>query len=179
MKREASLGQNSEGNVAFYKHAFFASLIIIGITLGILSQSTGINGDEKYHTYITNHILDFYTSFGKDTSLFLSKKEGMALIKEHGEQGAEEMGVDGDDIPMSNDLKYYGGFFEVICALATTAFGYRDDSQLGFHNTRHLLISLFGVLTILFTGLTAREIFNWRAALIAAWLLFSTPRFVG
>ncbi len=169
----------SEGNSPFYKQLFFAFIAIAAIILGILSQSTGINGDEKYHTYITNHILGFYTSFGKDTSLFISKKEALALIKEHGEQGAEEMGVDVDDIPMSNDLMYYGGFFEVVCALTTKAFGYHDDSELGFHNIRHFLISIFGALAILFSGLTAKEIFNWRAALIAALILFLTPRFAG
>ena len=37
----------SEGNSPFYKRLFFAFTGIIAITLGILSQSTGINGDEK------------------------------------------------------------------------------------------------------------------------------------
>jgi len=168
-----------DGNSPLYKKTFFAFIAFIALVLAILSQSTGINGDEKYHTYITKNILDFYTSFGKDTSLFISKREALALIKERGEEGAEEMGVDVDDIPMSNDLMFYGGFFEFICAVVTKAFGYPDDSQLGFHNIRHLLISILGMLTILFAGLAAKEIFNWRAAVITALLLFVTPRFVG
>ncbi|HXH18246.1 MAG TPA: glycosyltransferase family 39 protein, partial [Chitinophagales bacterium] len=179
MREKKTFLNLSEGNSSFYKRLFFSFIGIIALIFGILSQSTGISGDEKYHTYITEHVLNFYTSFGKDTSLFISKKEALALIKEHGEQGAEEMGVDVDDIPMSNDLMYYGAFFEVVCALATRAFGYPDDSQLGFHNIRHLLISILGVLTILFSGLTAREIFNWRAAFFAALVLFLTPRFAG
>lgn len=169
----------SEGNSPLYKKIFFIAFAVMTIVLAIMSQSTAINGDEKYHTYISNHILEFYSSFGKDTSLFISKKEALAMIKEHGKAEAEEMGLDTDDIPMSNDLMYYGGFFEVISAISARVLGYEDDSQLGFHNLRHFLISIFGALIIFFTGLTAKEIFNWRAALIAAVLLFLTPRFFG
>lgn len=169
----------SDGDAPVYRKIFFIAFAVMAVMLAVMSQSTGINGDEKYHTYIANHILEFYSSFGKDTSLFISKKEALALIKERGEEGAEEMGVDVDDIPMSNDLMYYGGFFEVISAVCARIFGYEDDTQLGFHNLRHFLISIFGALIILFTGLTAKEIFNWRAALIAALLLFITPRFFG
>lgn len=169
----------SEGNSLLYRTIFYAVIAVMTVVMGIMSQSAGINGDEKYHTYISNHILEFYTSFGEDTSLFISKKEALALIQERGEGGAEEMGVDVDDIPMSNDLMYYGGFFEVLSAVTTRMFGYTDDSQLGFHNLRHLLVSIFGALILLFTGLTAKEIFNWRAAIIAAVLLFISPRFFG
>jgi len=169
----------NEANSTLYKRIFFAAIALMGITMFVLSQSAAINGDEKYHTYITNHILDFYSSFGKDTSLFISKKEALALIKERGEEGAEEAGIDTDDIPMSNDLMYYGGFFEVLSAITARIFGYTDDSSLAFHNLRHFLVSIFGLGIIFFTGLAAKEVFNWRAALIAALLLFISPRFFG
>ena len=67
----------------------------------------------------------------------------------------------------------YGPFFEWLSAIAN--HNYSGDPI----ERRHLLISLFGFLAIVFTGLTAREIGNWKSGVLAQTLIFFTPVFFG
>jgi len=54
-----------------------------------------------------------------------------------------------------------------------------DDLMLGFYETSHRLNAFTGFLAILFTGLLAKELGNWRTALLASFFLFLSPRFFG
>lgn len=130
------------------------------ITYGILalcvsfflyfSYYAGPNGDDLYQNYYADHVLDFYSSLGNDTTVL------------HHPQG---------------HLKYYGGFYEIPSALINKALGYTVYDG-GYHITRHLLNSVFGLLAICAMVFLGRQILNWRAAAIIALLFLSCPVFM-
>lgn len=70
-------------------------------------------------------------------------------------------------------IHLYGGLVEVICAVSEKVFG-GDE-----YNVRHFIIAVFGFLAMLFTGLLAKEINDWKTGLLALWFIFLTPVFFG
>lgn len=54
-----------------------------------------------------------------------------------------------------------------------------DASLLSFYGTAHMLNAAMGFLAIFFTGLLAKELGNWKTAILASTFLFLSPRFFG
>ena len=167
----------TQANRDIYQVVFYVLIGLMTIVLPVLSIGAGINGDEKYQVFISNHILDFYTSFGKNRNVLLSKEETDAIVQKEGKEKLKEMGLVAP--PYVQGLRYYGAGFEFFSALLGQMFGYKTDEYLGFHDIRHVLLGMIGVFILLFTGLLAKDLFGWRAGVIALILLFVSPRFIG
>lgn len=121
---------------------FFAGYL--GIIL-LTFQDYGITWDENLHRQYGDYILNYYTSFFKDTSA----------------------------LTYSN-LYYYGGFFDILCALI------KKISSLGEYETRHLVNALFGSLGLIFLYLLTLEITaSAGTAFLSALFLALSPKFYG
>ena len=141
----------SHPNDAFLRKIFRFSVIGMMVLASLLSFSTGINGDDEYQVDYSEKLVNYYTTFGADTS---------ALYIEKG------------------NMHYYGGFFDLTTGLINSALGF-DEFDTGYHKVRHLFNALMGILAIFFVGLFVYEIAGWRAAVLAIWMLFLSPRFLG
>lgn len=73
-----------------------------------------------------------------------------------------------------DDMGMHGGFFDQLTVVVVKAFNVEDYSQL-----RHGMNAFFGWVGILFAGLLAYRLRNWRAAVITVILLFLSPRYLG
>lgn len=71
-------------------------------------------------------------------------------------------------------LHYYGISAQVIVRGVIDMFGIQD-----YYEARHAMCSIFGVLTILLTGLLARRVGGGVSGVIAMLMLFLVPRFLG
>lgn len=107
-------------------------------------QNYGVTWDEEFHRVYGEFILRWYQSFFTD----------QAAISD----------------PF---LIYYGGIFDVLCALASRI------SPWKVFETRHLLGALLGVWTIWMSYKTARRIGGGLAGLLAVCLLAAFPAFYG
>jgi len=145
------------------RNVFVVLCLAAGLTLPILSFDYGITEDEQLHNHHGNSILDYF--------LGLSDSATRHPIDDHGKL---EFVYDSEARDLSGALNIYGGLFDLLCAVS-----YRTFSPLGEYENRHLLNSLFGVLLIVFTGLTAAELAGWRAGVLALLLIGLSPRIVG
>lgn len=129
---------------------YILSGIILIVMLG-MSLGSGINADEEYQTDYAERLVNFYTSFGKDTSALYIEKGNMHL---------------------------YGGFFDLTTGLVNHLLGFNEYDS-GYHRVRHLFIALLGFITIWFASLLTSRIAGWRAAILVLLFLFLSPRFLG
>ena len=134
-----------------WKTTFWAILGIIALLTLYLSTQTGINADEDYQAKYSESLINWYS--GKDATAETFERRGAPMY-------------------------IYGGFFEVIAGATNRALGNASES-IPYHNTRHVLVAIFGLLAMLFTALTVRRIANWRAATIALLLMAISPYFLG
>lgn len=74
----------------------------------------------------------------------------------------------------NDDMGMHGGFFDQLTVAVVKVFNVDDYSLL-----RHGMNAFFGWVGILFAGLLAYRIRNWRAAVITVILLFLSPRYLG
>ncbi|OFY63248.1 MAG: hypothetical protein A3H98_10755 [Bacteroidetes bacterium RIFCSPLOWO2_02_FULL_36_8] len=72
------------------------------------------------------------------------------------------------------DIHYYGGLFDTW----TVGF-YHTFKNWGLYETRHFFNALSGSLMIIFTGLIAKEIGNWKTGIIALLFLLFCPHIFG
>ncbi|HMQ49029.1 MAG TPA: tetratricopeptide repeat protein [Saprospiraceae bacterium] len=134
-----------------YRRIFLFSLLFMLITGIILSLGSGINGDDEYQVDYSNKLVQYYSTMGADTSAYYIEK---------------------------GNMHYYGGFFDLLTGMVNKTLGF-DEFDTAYHQVRHIFNVLFGLLTILFVGLLTRELAGWRLAILALWLLFLSPRFIG
>lgn len=166
------------GNQDLFRKIFWGAIIALGILLPIASLQTGINGDERFQVYIAQHIIPFYTSFGEDQRLFLKKDEVMPVFNQGGMEAIKQQ-FNLDMVTPANDLINYGGLFEFTSASLAKVFGVESDTDPAFHNIRHFLLGLITVICLLFTGLIAKELLGWRAAVLVLAIMLVSPRFIG
>jgi tetratricopeptide (TPR) repeat protein len=134
-----------------WQTVYKSSLILILIAMTGMSFWYGLSGDEVDMSEYGKAILKYYTSFFSDETVFNMPKE-----------------YDRDAI-----LKYYGGFYDTICAIITKI------SPLELFTTRHILNAFMGFVAIFYTSKIALRIMNYQAATIAVWLMFLSPFFLG
>ncbi|MFN0175293.1 MAG: tetratricopeptide repeat protein [Saprospiraceae bacterium] len=130
----------------------FWALAVLGLVILItLSFGTGINADDKFQVDYSQKLVNYYTSFGKDTAAL--------------------------NIP-DGSMHLYGGFFEIVTGFASKALGYQSN-ELAYHNIRHASSAILGWVAILCAALFASHLAGYRAGIITLILLFVSPRFVG
>lgn len=130
----------------FWGIALAGLLVLCGLSFG-----SGINADDKYQNAYSQALVNYYTSFGKDTTALHMPEVSMHL---------------------------YGGFFETVTGFANKTLGFQED-EIAYHNLRHLFGAVLGWVALLCAALLARLIAGWRAGVLTLVILLLSPRFVG
>lgn len=130
----------------FWGIAGFGLLLLIVLSLG-----SGINADDKFQVDYSQKLVNYYASFGKDSTAL--------------------------NIPDGN-MHLYGGFFETVTGFANKTLGYQP-TQIGYHHVRHMSSAILGWVAILCSALLASLIAGQRAGIITFIILLLSPRFVG
>jgi tetratricopeptide (TPR) repeat protein len=150
-KRQMELPPLPEALAKINARHFWLVFGFAAIVMLVLAANSGVNGDDSFQVDYSEKLIDYYSTMGQDTT---------ALYVEAGK------------------MHYYGGFFEILAGGANSLLGFEVNDP-AYHTLRHLLIALFGLLTILFASLTARQFTGWHGAIVALLLLFLSPRFLG
>ena len=138
----------------WFRKIFFGSLLLMLGILWISGYDSGFGSDEMDMNIYGKANISYYTSGFKDTTfLHPDHKDGVVL-------------------PAT--LPYYGSGFEYFATGLTSIL--HDEYE---YNTRHALNQFIAILGLLFTGLIAAKIKDYKAAIISIWLIFLTPIFSG
>jgi len=130
----------------------FWGLAALGLVVLIaLSLGSGINADDKFQVDYSQKLVNYYGTFGKDTSAL--------------------------NIPEGN-MHLYGGFFETVTGFANKALGFQP-TELGYHNIRHASSAVLGWVAMLCAALFAGLLGGQRASIITLIIMLVSPRFVG
>jgi tetratricopeptide (TPR) repeat protein len=132
---------------------------LLMVAMTIMSFSYGISGDEVDMNEYGKTIWQFISSFGSDRSVFRSSDELNAA-------GVYNYNRD-------NVIQYYGGLFDLICALVNKV------SPFDEYTTRHILNAWAGFLAIVFVGRILKRLLGMRATLIGTLLMALSPFFMG
>ena len=138
-------------NQELWAKAFSISLLLVFVLMAVLSFWFGLSGDEVDMNEYGKAILNYFTSFGADDTVFHMPPE-----------------IDRDGV-----ILYYGGFFDLICAALNKI------SPFGEYETRHVLNALAGFVAILFSGKIVAMLSDKRIATLTVWLMFLSPFFLG
>lgn len=132
-------------------YIFWGYIIVLSILCIFITPNYGITGDEVTQWKYGNYVWQYLKNSGNVGDLFKTS------------------------FPGHEELKYYGGIFDGITALFIDVIHPKNEFLL-----RHYFNMFFGLLTILFSGLIAKEISQkWSTGLLAALFLTITPRFFG
>lgn len=143
-------------NTELLKKVFFGSLVLMLMILWISGYNVGYHQDEMDMNNYGQANYAYYLSGGKDSSYLVSH------VKYH---------------EVDSLLRFYGSAFEYLAVGATKLTGTVGGKQE--FNVRHAVNQVFAVLALLFTGLIARKLMDWRASIFAIWLAFLSPSFFG
>lgn len=133
-----------------YRFAFLLLSLFLMILMPAMSFGFGILWDEPDHINYANDVLNYFKSFGADRSVFDETKR------------------------IYFAMKVYGISFDTF-----SAFVYQTISPLGVYETRHFLNALVGGVGMIYAGLLARYLGGWRAGVIALFVIFISPYFLG
>ncbi|MBL7825386.1 MAG: tetratricopeptide repeat protein [Saprospiraceae bacterium] len=136
---------------ATLKKVFWGAAVFGLVMLVVLSLGSGINADDKFQVDYSQKLVNYYGTFGRDTTAL--------------------------NVPEGN-MHLYGGFFEVVTGFANKAFGLQP-TDLGYHQVRHASSAILGWVAMLCAALLAGLIAGERAAIITLLLMLVSPRFVG
>ncbi len=134
----------------FYKKIFWASIGLITIVYAFISKDYGISWDENGHWRIGNANLDYFLSFGKDKTCLDETKH------------------------LFSSLIYYGESFNTLTAAVSKLLPW-----IGPFEVRHFLNALVGVVGIIYTGLLARILGDWKTGVFASLIIAITPAWLG
>ncbi len=137
-------------NHSFYRLLFYLLVLISFIFIPYLSFDYGITMDEPQDHIYFEKVFNYFKTFGEDKSCL-----------------DENAGV-------NSHLVNYGPFVNLLCVVVA-----KYISPFGLYETRHIVISLFGCIGLLFTGLLARKLGNWRMACLAFLFMLLSPFYFG
>jgi len=143
---DPNVASNPLLNKLFWGVAALGLVLLIALSLG-----SGINADDKFQVDYSQKLVNYYGTFGKDTTAL--------------------------NIPEGN-MHLYGGFFEVVTGFTNKMLGFKPG-ELAYHNVRHASSAVLGWVTMLCAALFAGLIAGQRAALITFLIMMVSPRFVG
>src|ERR1044072_5817393 len=136
-------------NDQMLKRVFWLLSALIFLYMIISVPQYGISGDGITQYNYGTHVWNYIKTFGANKKVLT------------------------DQYILTKELQYYGGFFDGFAAMLIDLFHPKDESLL-----RHYWCMLFGFIGILASGLLAKEIGGWRAAILALIFLFFTGRYL-
>lgn len=125
---------------------FAAGLLLLMVSV---SHQYGISGDENFHRMYGHHIVDYYKTFGKDTTAATTNGPDSLMV-------------------------FYGGFYDGTAAMLS-----RTMPSVNEWDIRHAWNSMFGWFAMFCAGLVVVEIAGWQAGLLTLLLMAFSPRFFG
>ena len=131
------------------KKLFLGFALALFVLMISVSHQYGISGDENFHRMYGHHIINFYSTLGKDTTAATT-------------HGADSLMV------------YYGGFYDGTATLLSKTL-----PSVNEWTVRHFWNSIFGFVAMLGAGLVAVEVAGWQAGLITLIFMAFSPRFFG
>jgi tetratricopeptide (TPR) repeat protein len=130
---------------------FWLTAGIALITMLFFSTLSGVNADDKFQHDYSTKLVNYYSTFGQDTTALYIKDGNMHL---------------------------YGGFFEIVTGFANKWLNLTPNDW-SYHHVRHAANALMGWVALLCVGFLTRYIAgNW-AGIIAMLLIWLSPRFFG
>lgn len=141
------------GNNPIYRLVFFGLVLIASFSMPYLSQDFGMTWDEKQHNDYSQLSYKWLTTFGDDSAAVAEPKGNADFIRQA--------------------YRFYGEQCNVVAAIVYNTF------DLPPFETRHVIISLYGLLGLIFISLSAKELAGWRAAIIALLFTLFNPGWFG
>jgi len=136
---------------ALAKKIFIAFAVILCVVMASTSHQYGISGDENFHREYGHHIINFYSTLGKDTTAASSSNNGPDSL-----------------------MVFYGGLYDGTATILSKTL-----PSVNEWTVRHFWNSLFGFLAMLCAGLVAVEVAGWQAGIITLVFMAFSPRFFG
>jgi hypothetical protein len=133
------------------KKLFIGFAIALCLLMAGVSHQYGVSGDENFHRVYGHHIVNFYTSLGKDTTAASSSNNGPDSL-----------------------MVFYGGLYDGTATMLSKAL-----PSVNEWTVRHFWNSLFGFVAMLCAGFVAVEVAGWQAGLITLVFMAFSPRFFG
>ncbi len=140
----------SDGNHKIYRFIYAILCVFTFIIYPLLSFDYGTTWDEPEDRKYFTEVISYFQTGGED-----------------------ERNLD-QDRKLHNHLVNYGPFVNLLTATVNEYI-----SPFDIYETRHLVISIFALLGLIFTALIARKLFNWRTAVFGFLLLLLTPTIFG
>ncbi len=143
----------SNGNHPIYRLLFFVLILLSTFAMPYLSRDFGMTWDEKQHNDYSVLSSNWMLTLGADSSAIIEAKGNADFIRQC--------------------YRYYGEQSNLIAALVYRTF------NLAPFETRHFIISLYGLLGLIGIALAAKELAGWRAGILAILFTFFNPGWLG
>jgi Tfp pilus assembly protein PilF len=150
-----------DGRHPVYRFLFAVFFMLAMVLMPVLSFDYSVTWDEYEDIGYFSEVLSYFKTFGEDKR----------CLDIEGELDHSESGVNKNLIP---HLVNYGPFVNLLQAAVNEYI-----SPFGLYETRHIIITLFALWGMLFTGLIARKLGNWKTALLALLFIWLTPTIFG
>ncbi|MFN3444551.1 MAG: hypothetical protein ACK44D_02340, partial [Bacteroidia bacterium] len=143
----------NRGNAPIFRMIFY--VLVLGFCVGypLLSQQYGMTWDEKQHDEYSKVAYNWVMTFGEDST---------ALSEPTGNQDY-----------VRQIFRHYGEHINLISAIIYNTF---DTDP---YDTRHFIISLYGLFGLICIGLTVKALTSWRGAIIALLFVGLNPSWMG
>ena len=141
------------GNNPVYRFTFFTLILLASFAMPYLSKDFGMTWDEKQHNDYSKIAVNYLSSMGDDSAAIADSKSNADYIRQA--------------------YRFYGEQCNIVAAIIYKTF------DLPEFETRHVVISLYGLLGLIFIALAVKEIAGWRAGIIAILFTFFNPGWLG
>lgn len=142
-----------DGNHPVYRLAFFVAVLAAMFVYPYISQHYGSTWDEKAHNDYAQLSYRFFTSLGSDTAALAEPVSNADYVRQA--------------------YRFYGEQLNTIAAFLYNWF------DTGVYETRHFVNSIYALIGLIFTGLIALHLSNWRGALIGLLFMAFNPGWLG
>jgi tetratricopeptide (TPR) repeat protein len=143
----------ASGNHPIYRLLFFCLIILATFAMPYLSKDFGMTWDEKQHNDYSMLSSNWMLTMGADSSAIIDSKSSADFIRQC--------------------YRYYGEQSNLVAAMVYRTF------DLPPFETRHFIISLYGLLGLIGIALASKELGGWRAGVLGILFTFFNPGWLG
>lgn len=153
IKLPSTIQPANKGNYPIYRLVFFVLAAGFCLAYPLLSQDYGMTWDEKQHVEYSKIAYNWVTTFGEDTTALAEPTGNADYVRQI--------------------FRNYGEHMNLIAMFVSETLG------TDLYDTRHFIISLYGLLGIIAIALTVRALTSWRGAIIALLFIGLNPSWLG